>query len=70
MNSRSKKEECIGRAVCVNSSKIHMIVDSHGNPIDFILSQGQVHDSRIGNQLIEISNAENLIADCAYSNKK
>ncbi|KAB8030717.1 transposase [Fluviispira multicolorata] len=28
------------------------------------------NDSRIGNQLIEASNAENLIADRAYSNKK
>ncbi|RDB35100.1 MAG: transposase, partial [Spirobacillus cienkowskii] len=47
-----------------------MIVDSHGNPIDFILSDGQAHDSKIGNQLIDICNAENLIADRAYSNKK
>lgn len=70
VNSKCKREECIGRAVCGNSSKIHMIADSHGNPIDFILSEGQVHDSRIGNQLIEVSNAENLIADRAYSNKK
>jgi len=70
VNSSNKKIECIGRAVCGNSSKIHMIADSHGNPIDFILSEGQVHDSRIGNQLIEVSNAENLIADRAYSNKK
>ncbi len=46
-----------------------MIADSHENPIDFILSEGQVHDSRIGNQLIEASNSENLIADRAYSNK-
>jgi len=70
VNSSDKKIECIGKAVCGNSSKIHMIADSHGNPIEFILSEGQVHDSRIGNQLIEISNAENLIADRAYSNKK
>jgi len=60
VNSSDKKIECIGKAVCGNSSKIHMIADSHGNPIEFILSEGQVHDSRIGNQLIEISNAENL----------
>ena len=70
VNSTCKKEECIGRAVCGNSSKIHMLTDSYGNPIDFILSEGQVHDSKIANQLIEISNAENLIADRAYSNKK
>jgi hypothetical protein len=40
VNSKCKKDECIGRAVCGNSSKIHLIADSHGNPIDFILSEG------------------------------
>jgi len=70
VNSSDKKYECIGRAVCGNSSKIYMIADSHGNPIEFIIIEGQVYDSRIGNQLIEISNAENLIADGVYSNKK
>lgn len=31
--------ECIGRTVVGNSSKIHMISDSCGNPIDFIVSK-------------------------------
>jgi hypothetical protein len=44
-----------------------MLSDSHGNPIDFILSKGQVHDSKIANQIIEISHAENLVANRAYS---
>nr|WP_211363238.1 IS5 family transposase [Fluviispira multicolorata] len=68
--SSSKKRECIGRTVSGNSSKIQMISDSCGNPIDFILSEGQVHDSKIANQLLEISNAEVLIADRAYHVQK
>ncbi|BBH51636.1 hypothetical protein [Fluviispira sanaruensis] len=36
VNSKSKKEEYIGRAVFGNSSKIHIIADSHGNLKDFI----------------------------------
>lgn len=70
VNSSSKKRECIGRTVSGNSSKIHMISDSYGNPIDFIISEGQVHDSKMANQLIEISNAEILIADRAYHDQK
>jgi len=57
VNSKCKKRECISLAVCGNSSKIHMLSDSHENPIDFIISEGQVHDSKIANQLIEISHA-------------
>ncbi|RDB35528.1 MAG: IS4/IS5 family transposase, partial [Spirobacillus cienkowskii] len=68
--SKCKKRECIGRSVCGNSSKIHMLSDSHGNPIDFILSEGHVHDSKIANQLIEISHAESLVADRAYGSQK
>ena len=60
----------LANTVCVNSSKRYMISDSHGNPIDFILSEAQVHDNKIANQLIEISDAENLIADRAYNEKK
>ena len=47
-----------------------MISDSCGNPVDFIVSEGQVHDSRIANELLDISNAEVLIADRAYHAEK
>ncbi|WP_161597597.1 hypothetical protein [Fluviispira multicolorata] len=47
-----------------------MVTDSHGNPIDFILSAGQAHDSKVANQLIERNNAENLILDRAVIIKK
>ena len=47
-----------------------MISESCGNPNDFIVSEGQVHNSKISNQLIEISNAEVLIADRAYHDQK
>jgi transposase len=56
VNSKYKKRECIGRSVCGNSSKMHMLSDSHGNPIDFIISEGQVHDSRCATR-IRVKNA-------------
>lgn len=27
-----------------NSTKIHLIADAHGNPLDFIISDGITHD--------------------------
>lgn len=40
------KERGIGKGVIGNSSKIHMVVDSYGLPIEFTLTGGQVHDSQ------------------------
>jgi transposase len=44
-----------------------MLSDAHGNPVNFILSKGQLHDSKIAGELINISSGENIIADRAYS---
>jgi transposase len=63
----SDESEKIGRSVAGNSTKIHMISDSHGNPIDFILSEGQLHDAKIAGELLKLSCGENIIADRAYS---
>lgn len=37
----------IGKSVAGNTSKIHLAVDSSGNPIDFEISGGEVHDSKV-----------------------
>jgi transposase len=42
----SSSHECIGKSVAGNSTKIHILSDSHGNPIEFVLSEGQIHDSK------------------------
>lgn len=66
----SHNGECIGKSVAGNSTKIHMLSDAHGNPVEFILSEGQVHDSKIATKLIEISEGENIIADKAYDSEE
>ena len=38
-------DEGIGRSRGGLTSKIHCVVDGLGNPVDFILTGGQVHDS-------------------------
>ena len=63
-------KECIGKSVAGNSTKIHMISDSFGNPVDFILSEGQVHDSKFAGKLIQLSDGENFIADKAYDSEE
>jgi transposase len=63
----SNESEQIGKSVAGNSTKIHMLSDAHGNPVNFILTEGQLHDSKIAGELINISSGENIIADRAYS---
>jgi hypothetical protein len=42
-----------GRSVVGLTSKIHMVVDSNGNPIDYEVTGGQVHDIQMAMELIE-----------------
>ena len=51
--ARIGEERAIGRSVAGNTSKIHMVVDSHGNPIDFEVTEGQIHDIQMATELIE-----------------
>lgn len=50
------------------TTKIHAVVDGLGNPIRFLLTGGQVHDSRAAHQLLKSINLSqsNVIADKAY----
>src|SRR3989344_2475706 len=58
----------IGRSHGGATTKIHMICDSHGNPLKFTLSGGNAHDAPIGLEMIKkldvIEGA--LIADKGY----
>ena len=46
-------------------------MDAHGNPIDFKITGGEVHDSQVANDLIEvIEQAEYFIADKGYDSQK
>jgi len=54
------------------TSKIHAIVDALGNPVHFILTGGQVHDSRAAIDLlsgVDIAGS-NILADKAYGAKE
>ena len=67
----SKKSEFgdhgIGKSVAGNTSKIHLAVDSSGNPLDFEVTGGEVHDVKIAPELISrLPVSEYTIADKGY----
>lgn len=47
-----------------------MACDAHGNPIDFEITGGEVHDSKAALQIIEkVNGAKNFIADKGYDSE-
>ena len=48
-----------------------MACDAHGNPIDFEVTGGEVHDAKAAPQVIsKIENATNFIADKGYDSEE
>jgi len=62
--------EGLGRSRGGLSSKIHCIADGLGNPVDFILTGGEVHDNICAEALLEGKKASVVIADKAYDSDK
>ena len=64
--NHTSDNEALGRSRGSLSSKIHCVVDGLGNPVDFILTGGEVHDSICAASLLDGKNAAFVIADKAY----
>ena len=65
--ARKGEERAIGKSVAGNTTKIHMVTDSNGNPIDFEITEGQVHDIQMATELIERTPySEYTVADKGY----
>lgn len=60
-------EQALGRSRGGFSCKIHILVDSLGNPLRFLLSAGQRHDITQAQFLLEGVDFERLIADRGYA---
>ena len=66
----SKHPQGIGLSRGGNTSKIHLAVDSYGLPIEFIITGGEVHDSKAANELIDLlPQADFIIADKGYDSE-
>lgn len=67
----SDEEQGIGKSVAGNTSKIHMAVDAFGLPIEFEITGGEVHDSKIAPELIgKLPASDYVIADKGYDSEE
>ena len=68
--ARHGEERGIGRSAGGLTTKIHMAADAHGNPIDFEITGGEVHDSKVAGEVMErIGSAAHFIADKGYDSE-
>ena len=68
--ARIGDERAIGRSRGGATTKIHIAADAHGNPIDFEITGGEVHDAKVADKLIEkIGLAKYFIADKGYDSE-
>lgn len=58
--------ECIGRSRGGPSTKIHAVVDGLGNPLNIVLTEGQVHDVTQAPELLKARGSTSVIADKGY----
>jgi len=62
-------DEGLGRSRGGLTSKIHCLSDEFGNPIELILTGGQVHDSQCAEALLDGKESNFVIADKAYDSR-
>jgi transposase len=67
---RGPDDEAIGRSRGGPSTKINAVVDALGNPLRFILTPGQVHDSKQSEALIAGFEFDKLLADKGYDSDR
>ena len=64
--------QSIAKSAGGNSSKIHMIVESHGHPLEFLISDGVTHDIKVAQDLIsriDLSETNVVNADKGYDSE-
>lgn len=71
-HAASIANQSISKSVAGNSSKIHLMADAHGNPIDFTITDGIIHDVKVALGLItifDLKEIEVLCADKGYASE-
>ena len=65
-----KKTQAIGKSRAGNTTKIHLVVDSYGLPIEFEITGGEVNDCSAAPGLIaKLPDAEVIVADKGYDSE-
>lgn len=65
-SSEMPNDEGLGRSRGGLTSKIHCIVDSLGNPVDFLLTGGQEHESKYACPLLKGKETKFVVGDKAF----
>lgn len=66
-----EENQAMGKSRGGNTTKIHMAVDACGFPIEFDLTDGEVHDCKAAPELItKLPHAEYIIADKGYDREE
>ncbi len=69
--ARIGEERAIGKSEGGFTTKIHVAADAHGNPINFEITGGQIHDAKESDKIIKITGtAKSFIADKGYDSDK
>lgn len=63
---RGTSTQALGRSRGGFSTKIHLITDSHGNPVDYVLTPGQVNDATQAETLLLGRQGQYVLADKGY----
>jgi transposase len=63
---RNGEDQAIGRSRGGRTTKIHAIVDAHGNPVALSLSRGQAHDINQAAPLLDQVELGAFLADKGY----
>ena len=67
--ARRGEEVALGRSVGGFSTKVHMLADAHGNPLEFSVTEGQQHDVKQALSLAKKTQAPLLLADKGYDSQ-
>ena len=68
--ARRGEDRAIGRSRGGATTKIHLSCDADGYPLDFKITGGDVHDSQVAGELIDmIGQADYFIADKGYDSQ-
>ncbi len=65
-SKRGQKNQALGRSCGGFTTKIHALCDALGNPLRFILTEGQRHDCTQALALLEGITGQALLADKGY----
>lgn len=65
-HSAGAGEQAIGRSRGGLTTKIHVLVDALGNPVELMLTPGQAHDLACAELLLENVDPNALLGDKAY----